>query len=101
MEKKLIITYAVLAYLKETSDSSKTSIFDIYIPLIKKGLSDYSEEHGITQIMGRSFSEIQEKIFRAFGISIPIPVLSHALKTIERQINDDNIFNNTSVNFYR
>ena len=92
MEKKLIITYAVLAYLKETSDSSKTSIFDIYIPLIKKGLSDYSEEHGITQIMGRSFSEIQEKIFRAFGISIPIPVLSHALKTIERQINDDNIF---------
>lgn len=92
MEKKLIITYAVLAYLKETSDSSKTSIFDIYIPLIKKGLSDYSEEHGITQIMGRSFSEVQEKIFCAFGISIPIPVLSYALKTIERQINDENIF---------
>ena len=39
MEKKLIITYAVLAYLKETSDSSKTSIFDIYIPLIKNNSS--------------------------------------------------------------
>lgn len=92
MEKKLIITYAVLAYLKETSDSSKTSIFDIYIPLVKKGLSDYSEEHNLTQIMGRSFSEIQEKIFNVFGISIPIPVLSQALRTIEKQINDENVF---------
>lgn len=92
MDKKLIITYAVLAYLKETSDSSKTSIFDIYIPLVKKGLSDYSAEHNLTQIMGRSFSEIQEKIFNVFGISIPIPVLSQALRTIEKQINDENIF---------
>lgn len=92
MNKKLVVTYAVLAYLKETSDSSNTSIFDIYIPLIKKGLSVYSEENGLIQIMGRSFSEIQEKIFHVFGISIPIPVLSSALKTIEKQVNDDNIF---------
>ena len=92
MNKKLIITYSVLAYLKETSDSSKTSIFDIYIPLVKKGLSVYSEENALIQIMGRSFSEIQDKISNVFGIIIPIPVLSKALKTIEKQINDDNIF---------
>lgn len=91
MNKKLIVTYAVLAYLKETSDRSNTSIFELYIPLIKKGLSVYSEEHDLTQIMGKSFSEIQEKIFHVFGISIPIPVLSSALKVIEKQVNDDNI----------
>ncbi len=92
MDKKLIVTYAVLAYLKETSNSSSTSIFDIYIPLIKKGLSVYSEENGLIQIMGRSLSEIQAKIFNVFGLSIPIPVLSHVLRTIERQIDDENIF---------
>lgn len=92
MDKKLIVTYAVLAYLKETSNSSRTSIFDIYIPLIKKGLSVYSEENNLIQIMGRSFSEIQAKIFKVFGLSIPIPVLSSALKTIEIQIDDENIF---------
>ena len=92
MDKKLVVTYAVLAYLKETSDSSKTSLFDIYIPLVKKGLSIYSEENSLTQIMGRSLSEIQDKIFNIFGIAIPIPVIFHALKTIEKQINDDNVF---------
>lgn len=92
MDKKLIVTYAVLAYLKETSNSSRTSIFDIYIPLIKKGLSVFSEENNLIQIMGRSFSEIQTKIFNVFGLSIPIPVLARALKTIEKQIDDENIF---------
>lgn len=92
MDKKLIVTYAVLAYLKETSNSSRTSIFDIYIPLIKKGLSVFSEENNLIQIMGRSFSEIQAKIFNVFGLSIPIPVLARALKTIEKQIDDENIF---------
>lgn len=92
MDKKLIVTYAVLAYLKETSNSSKTSIFEIYIPLIKKGLSIYSEENNLTHIMGRSVSEIQEKVFDIFGITIPIPVIYRALKTIEKQIDDDNVF---------
>lgn len=92
MNKKLVVTYAVLAYLKETSERSNTSIFELYIPLVKKGLSVYSEEHDLTQIMGRSFSEIQDKITDVFGIAIPIPVLYNALRTIEKQINDDNVF---------
>ena len=92
MDKKLIVTYAVLAYLKETSSSTKTSLFEIYIPLIKKGLSIYSEENNLTHIMGRSVSEIQEKVFDIFGITIPIPVIYRALKTIEKQIDDDNVF---------
>ena len=92
MEKKLILTYAVLAYLKETSSSSNTSIFDIYIPIVKKGLSIYSEENNISQIMGRAFTEIKDKIYDVFGISIPIPVLAQILRRIEEQINDDNVF---------
>lgn len=92
MNKKLVVTYAVLAYLKETSDCSNTSIFELYIPLIKKGLSVYSDEHDLTQIMGSSLSEIQDKISEVFDIIIPIPVLYNALRTIEKQINDDNVF---------
>ena len=91
MYDKLVVTYAVLAYLKETSGNSNTSIFDVYIPLIKKGLSVYSEENNLTQIMGRAITEIQDKISIIFGITIPIPVLSQALKIIEKQIADDNV----------
>ena len=36
MSDKILSTYALLAYLKETSISAQTAITDLYIPLVKK-----------------------------------------------------------------
>ena len=90
MVKKLT-TYALLGYLKETSANS-TSIADIYIPLVKKALSDYSRENNLSEYKGSSFSEIAEKIKSIFEIDIPIPILSKIMSSICNEINDENIF---------
>lgn len=87
----LITTYSLLGYLKETSGSS-TSITELYIPLVKKALADYSVEHGLSEYKGRSLSEIASKIKSIFEIEIPIPILSKIMSSIKEEINDDNIF---------
>lgn len=87
----LITTYSLLGYLKETSGSS-TSITELYIPLVKKALADYSVEHGLSEYKGRSLSEIASKIKSIFEIEIPIPILSKIMSSIKDEINDDNIF---------
>ncbi len=87
----LLTTYALLGYLKETSKSS-TSITELYIPLVKKALADYSAEHGLSEYKGRSLSEIAGKIKSIFEIEIPIPILSKIMESIKDEINDDNIF---------
>lgn len=87
----LLTTYALLGYLKETSQSS-TSITELYIPLVKKALADYSAEHGLLEYKGRSLSEIANKIKSIFEIEIPVPILSKIMSSIKDEINDDNIF---------
>ena len=87
----LLTTYALLGYLKETSKSS-TSITELYIPLVKKALSDYSMEHGLSEYKGRSLSEIADKIKSIFQLEIPIPILSKIMLSIRDEINDDGIF---------
>lgn len=87
----LLTTYALLGYLKETSKSS-TSITELYIPLVKKALADYSAEHGLSEYKGRSLNEIANKIKSIFEIEIPIPILSKIMSSIKDEINDDNIF---------
>ena len=49
----LLTTYALLGYLKETSQST-ASITELYTPLVKKALADYSCEHGLSEYKGRS-----------------------------------------------
>ena len=88
---KLLATYSLLGYLKETS-SSKAAISELYIPIVKKALSEYANEHGLTEYKGRSLTEISNKIFEVFEISIPLPILGKILESIEQQINDKNIF---------
>ncbi|MBO7446330.1 MAG: hypothetical protein J6T86_07990 [Bacteroidales bacterium] len=88
---KLLATYSLLGYLKETS-SSKAAISELYIPLVKKALSEYAKEHGLIDFKGRSLTEISDKIFAVFEISIPLPILGKILENIEYQINDKNIF---------
>lgn len=86
-----LTTYALLGYLKETSNNS-TSIADIYIPLVKKALADYSKENNLSEYKGTSLSEIAEKIKGIFEIEIPIPILSKIMSSICNEINDDSVF---------
>ena len=87
----LLTTYALLGYLKEVSNSA-TSITELYIPLVKKALADYSAEYGLTEYKGRSLSEIANKIRSIFGIEIPIPILYKIMSSIRDEVNNDNEF---------
>lgn len=87
----LLTTYALLGYLKETS-SSKAAITEIYVPIVKKALSEYASEKGLVEYKGRSLSEISQKIKEIFDIEIPLPILAKIMEAISRDINDDNIF---------
>jgi hypothetical protein len=89
--EQLIITYALLGYLKETS-SSQAPITELYIPIVKKALSEFAKEKKLTEIKGSSMSEIQLKIKSIFEIEMPIPILSSIMKNIANEINDENVF---------
>lgn len=91
MKDKLIITYALLGFLKETSFRD-SAIIELYEPIVKKALSEYSAEHNLSEIKGRSLSEISKKVEDFFGLEIPIPILSAIMKNISHQIDDENIF---------
>ena len=92
MSDKILSTYALLAYLKETSVSAQTAITDLYIPLVKKAMSEYANENGLSEYKGRSLSEIQQKIRSIFELEIPLPILAKILKSISDEIGDENIF---------
>jgi len=91
MKDKLIITYALLGYLKETS-LRDSAIIELYEPIVKKALSEYSKANNLSEIKGRSLSEISKKVEDVFGLNIPIPILSAIMKNIARKINDDEVF---------
>ena len=87
----LLTTYALLGYLKETS-SSNAAITELYIPLVKKAMAEYSIEKGLSEYKGRSLSEISQKITSIFDIIIPLPILAKIMEAICKEINDDSIF---------
>ena len=90
-KENLLSTYALLGYLKETSPS-KAAITELYIPIVKKAMSDYASEKGMTEYKGRSLSEINLKIKTIFDIDIPLPILAKIMESIKNEINDENIF---------
>ncbi len=92
MSDKILSTYALLAYLKETSISAQTAITDLYIPLVKKAMSEYANENGLSEYKGRSLSEIQQKIQSIFEIEIPLPILAKILTSIRNEIDNEDIF---------
>lgn len=92
MEDKTIITYSLLTHLKETKFSKYSSIAEIFFPIVKKAIVEYSKEKGNTEVKGRNISEIQSKIIDFFGIEIPLGVLDFILKQINKEIDDDNVF---------
>lgn len=89
--EKLLSTYALLGYLKETSPS-KAAITELYIPLVKKALSDYASEKGLTEYKGKSLEEISHKIKAIFDIEIPLPILAKIMESISKEINDETVF---------
>lgn len=90
-KEKLLSTYALLGYLKETSPS-KAAITELYIPIVKKAMSEYASEKDMTEYKGRSLSEINLKIKTIFDIDIPLPILAKIMESIKNEINDENIF---------
>jgi len=92
MTDKLLLTYSLLGYLKETSKNPTGSIIELFMPIAKKALSNYSKENRLTEIKGMSFVEIKDKIQEIFELEIPIPILQVILQSIERDINDEKIF---------
>lgn len=92
MTDKLLLTYSLLGYLKETSKNPTGSIIELFMPIAKKALSNYSKEKGLTEIKGKSFVEIKDKIQEIFDLEIPIPILQVILQSIEKDINDEKIF---------
>ena len=87
----LLTTYALLGYLKETSPS-KAAITELYIPIVKKAMSEYALENDLTEYKGRSLSEISLKIKSIFDIEIPLPILAKIMETICEEIDDENVF---------
>ena len=87
----LLTTYALLGYLKETSPS-KAAITELYIPIVKKAMSEYALEKGLTEYKGRSLSEISLKIKSIFDIEIPLPILAKIMEAICKEISDENVF---------
>lgn len=92
MEDKLLLTYSLLAHFKETSDSTSKSLIDVFVPIVKKGLSEYSKENKLSEIKGANLSEIQVKIKDIFLLEIPIPILNIIMVEIEKQIGDEFTF---------
>jgi hypothetical protein len=92
METKTLITYSLLTHLKETKYSNHSSIAEIFFPIVKKAILEYSNERGNIDVKGRNISEIQTKIMDFFGITIPLGVLDFILSQIKKEINNDEIF---------
>lgn len=80
-----IITYSLLAYINNNNSGIQSSL-DIFVPLIKRNLSQLKIE-GISR--GGSITEIKEIADKEYGLDFPIPVLKRILNVIEKEINTE------------
>lgn len=97
---KLTLTYALLGHYKESCKNANKSIWEIYLPIIKKALNDYFIGHEISDVKGRAITELQKKIYDLFEINFPIPVLRECLLQLEEEINDESQFKLYSDNSF-
>lgn len=89
---QLTLTYALLGHYKESCKTSSKSIWEIYLPIVKKAINDYFIKEEITAVKGRAITELQQKIFDIFEIKFPIPVLYECLVQLQKDIDDDTKF---------
>lgn len=85
MIKDKAITYSLLAHIRNTGTLAKGPI-DIFIPLIKKALSEMNYR-GVYE--GKSLLEIQKIANELYSIDFPIPVLKKILREVANQLNCD------------
>lgn len=83
MTKDKAITYSLLAHIRNTGTLAKGPI-DIFIPLIKKALSEMNFR-GVYE--GESLLEIQRIAQELYSIEFPVPVLKRILKEIAKELN--------------
>ncbi len=85
INRSKVITYSLLAHINNSGTLFK-DLLDVFIPIVKKVLSDLSAK-GVTK--GSHISEIQEDIKAQFGIDIPVVVLERCLQRICREYNSE------------
>lgn len=89
---QLTLTYALLGHYKEKCNKADKSIWEIYLPMVKKALHAYFEEQNTLEVKGCALSELQQKINAIFEISFPIPVLHECMLLLQEEINDSSKF---------
>lgn len=89
---RLSLTYALLGHYKEKCNKADKSIWEIYLPMVKKALHTYFEEQSTLEVKGCALTELQQKINDIFEISFPIPVLHECMLLLQDEINDSSKF---------
>lgn len=86
--KNKIITYSLLAYIRNNNGGSSSikSSLDIFVPLIKRSLSRLNSK-GI--IRGKNISEIKSVVDEDYGLDFPIPTLTLILAQIAKEVNTE------------
>jgi hypothetical protein len=97
--KKELITYSLLSHIRENAKGNYSSLAELYFPLVKKGLAEYSFRNKNSIVQGKSLSEIQGIIIEIFGVDIPPAPLGFILNQISKEINDDTFIINNDDSF--
>lgn len=92
MNNKLLLTYSLLAHLKDASNDPANSLKDLFIPLVQKSLSDYCTNNELLELRGTNYSEIHNIFKDSFDLDIPVPVLVDILHRVADVINNPEIF---------
>ena len=85
---RLSLTYALLGHYKEKCNNASKSIWEIYLPMVKKALHAYFEEQNVLEVKGCALTELQQKIKDLFEIVFPVPVLYECMHLLQEEIND-------------
>lgn len=92
MGNKLLLTYSLLAHLKETSTDPSGSLMDLFVPIVQKAISNHFEKSNEVSFRGKNCSEIKKILEDDFGLDIPIPILIDILQRIATKIGDKEKF---------
>lgn len=92
MTDKKLMTYSLLAHLRENEKKNYSSLVELFFPIVKKAIVEYANEINKSKILGKSITEIREKIVSFFGINIPLSVLDFILSQISKEVSDESVF---------
>ncbi|WP_061236419.1 hypothetical protein [Leptospira santarosai] len=82
MKKEKIITYSLLAQIRNTGNFIDSPL-EIFVPLIKRALYKLNLKKILS---GTSISVIKEEADNLYGVDFPIPVLKYILNAIKKEV---------------